>query len=201
MSCNSRSYVSKMPSVVAVDYGATPSVYASAPPYASAPSYAELRYEAHRVSAEYNPWNKRSLVCYLPQMGDDVSTPRTVSCVTNKCNGMLVFTIDTNAAIVPNGAIIDSIEYFGYDTFTTKCEFSIGLGQLNSDITFPLIQDTTCTIANERVGGCRDFCSYALDGKNTKNIVLSNSHVNVELSSPVSSGGLQIVIYYHMKML
>jgi hypothetical protein len=209
MSFNSRCYVSKMPSII-VDHDTTPLV-ARAQVYASAPSYAELRYESQRVAAEYNHNNynttdrRRTLVCYLPSSqeggGDDELCARTISCVTNKCCGKIVFTTDINAAIVPAGAIIDSIEYFGYDTFTTKGDFSIGLGQLNSDISFPLIQDTTSTIANERVGGCRDFISCALDGKNSKNIVLANSHVNVELSSAVTNGGLQIIVYYHMKML
>lgn len=209
MSFSSRSYISKMPSVV-VDYCDPPHASFSTtmpPPAGAAPTYADLR---HLVSAEFNnPTNRRMLTCYLPceareardEESNDLSTTRIVSCVLNKCNGTIVFTTDINAAIIPSGAIIDSVEFFGYDTFVTKNDFSIGLGQLNCDISFPLIQNTTSTIANERVGGCRDFISCAQDGKNIKNVVLTNSHVNVELSSPVTSGGLQIVVHYHMKMI
>lgn len=196
-----------MPSVVVDYHDTTPSmqVLNTSAQYASAPSYAELRSELryasssshHRLASESFTTNRHMIVCYLPHLQDGES--QTISCALNRNNDPIVFTTDVNAAIIPSCAIIDSVEFFGYDTFLTKGDFSIGLGQLNSDISFPLIQATTSTIANERVGGCRDFISCSSDGKNVKNIVLTSSHVNVEFSSPVISGGLQIVIYYHMK--
>lgn len=159
----------------------------SAPAYASAASF---------VPSDFNR-SQQVLVCYLPEH----STDGVFSCTREKGGDKIIFTTDHRSAIIPAGAIIDSVEFFGYNGFVTKDVFSIGLGQLNSDITFPLIQDSDSMIANERVGGCRDFLSFDRDGKNTRNIVICDSNVNVVLSSPVTSGGLQIVIRYHMKLI
>jgi hypothetical protein len=141
--------------------------------------------------------SQQILVCYLPEH----TSEGVYSCTQEKGGDKLIFTTDPRSAIVPAGAIIDSIEFFGFNGFVTKDVFSIGLGQLNTDITFPLIQDADETIANERVGGCRDFFSFDRDGKNVRNIVLCDSNINVMLSSPVTQGGLQIVIRYHMKII
>lgn len=189
-----------MPSgLVAVEKPQSAAVLLGAPQLTpSAPqqySYSSLMWQANRVSEEPR---FKTLVCYLPTTE---TSAEVVSCVCEKGGGRLVFTTDSSAATIPEGAIIDSIEFFGYDNFSTKDTFSIGLGQLNEDISFPLIQNTTAAIANERVGGFRNFISCGNDGKNLKNIVICSSHVNVELGEPVTQGGLQIVISYHMKML
>lgn len=141
--------------------------------------------------------SQQVLVCYLPNNSID----GVVSCTHEKDGDRIIFTTDCNAAMVPADAIVDSVEFFGYNGFSTKDVFSIGLGQLNSDITFPLIQDADSSIANDRVGGCRDFFSFDRDGKNIRSIVISDSNVNVALSSPVTQGGLQVVIKYHMKFI
>lgn len=161
----------------------------SAPSAPSAPYVPCLPPEEGRI--------QQLLTCYLPERSSD----GVVSCTREKGGDKIIFMKDHRSAIIPAGAIIDSIEFFGYNGFSTKDVFSIGLGQLNSDITFPLIQDSDSMIANERVGGCRDFFSFDRDGKNTRNIVICDSNVNVVLSSPVTSGGLQIVIRYHMKLI
>jgi hypothetical protein len=142
------------------------------------------------------PWSTKTIVCYTPKHAEDIA-----SCSLHRNDDKLVFTTDLNAAIVPAGAIIDSIEFFGIDDFCVKDTFSIGLGQLNQGISFPLIQDSDPDIANERVGGCREFTSYRSDGKNEKNIVLCNSNINVHLNQPIISGGLQIIIRYHFKLI
>ena len=131
---------------------------------ASAPTYSELSSVAFNISNESR--NYKVLVCYLPFVKDE----GIISCTLEKNSDKIVFTTDHRNAIVPSGAIIDSIEFFGLDSFETKDVFSIGLGQLNSDIMFPLIQDTDSSVANERVGGYRDFISCNPNGKNIKNI-------------------------------
>lgn len=205
MSFRSRPYSSKIPSVhpattVLASGFESQQIIPSAPnpPQYSSSVYSNLMWQANRVMVN-NESSQKTLVCYLPK--SELNTTEIVSCVVEKGGPTLVYTTDSSAATIPEGAIIDSIEFFGYDNFTTKDVFSIGLGQLNEDISFPLIQKTTAAIANERVGGCRDFISYSNDGNNLKNIVICNSHVNVELGEPVTHGGLQIVIRYHMKML
>lgn len=141
--------------------------------------------------------SQKILTCYTPKNSSGI-----VSCVSdNKDEDKVLFVKDKRAAIVPNGAIIDSIEFFGADNFYTKDYFSIGLGQLNQDISFPLIVDADSDTANEKVGGCRDFYSVQSNGKNDKNIVLMPSYVNVELQQPIVSGYLQIVIRYHTKII
>ena len=137
-------------------------------------------------------WYK--LVCYTPKFSDG-----TVSCLKqpglNKCTMMN----DQNLVFVPANAIIDSVEYIGHNEFSTKEEFTIGLGQLNQGITFPLIEDGSDEIANERVGGCRQFLSVRVDGRTDKTIVSYSSNVNVFFNQPVTSGTMAVIIYYHMK--
>lgn len=107
----------------------------------------------------------------------------------------------TNRAliVVPANAIIDSVEYFGMNGFATKDCFSIGLGQLNQGITFPLIEDATSEIANDRSGGCKQFISYRPDGRNDRCIVAYSSNINVVFNQPVTNGSMTIVVYFHMK--
>ena len=165
---------------------------------ATAPSYADLTAQALSVAASNEPRNQKVLVCYLP-ITSDIGT---ISCTLEKGVDKLVFTTDHRKATIPANSIIDSIEFFGLDGFSTKDVFSIALGQLNSDVNaFPLVVDTDCSIANERMGGCRDFVSCASDGKNNRNIVIYDSIVNVDLQAPVIQGGLQIVIKYHSKLV
>lgn len=140
--------------------------------------------------------DSRILVCYTP-----ANSETTVTCSSVRDSPKIIFTTDPTAAVIPMNAIIDSIEFFGLDNFTYKGSFSIGLGQLNSDISFPLIIDSDAEIANERIGGCRDFISQTPNGSTNKNIVLCDSFVNVELPNPITFGCLQIVIRYHMKIV
>jgi len=142
------------------------------------------------------PRGQKILTCFSVNNAED-----TTSCAVIKDCDKLVFTTDPKLAIIPAGAIIDSIEFFGDGNFATKDVFSIGLGQLNKGIAFPLIQETDSDIANEGVGGCREFFSCRPDGKNEKNIVLYNSTVNIDLNQPILSGTLQIVLRYHFKIL
>lgn len=139
---------------------------------------------------------QKILVCYTPKNAAGI-----VSCVSDRDGDALIFTTEERAVMIPSGAIIDSIEFFGLDNFSTKDVFSIGFGQLNQDITFPLVIDTDSGIANERVGGCRDFSSCQSNGANTKNIVIIPSYINVELNQPITSGSLQIVIRYHLRII
>lgn len=138
-------------------------------------------------------YNKR-LVCYVP-----VHSEGTVSCVLEDGLAKSVMTTDKTLATIPLDAIIDSVEYFGIGGFATKDTFSIGLGQLNQGLMFPLIEDATSEIANERNGGCKQFLSYRMDGRNDRCIVLYESNVNVVFNQPVTNGSLMIAVYYHMK--
>jgi hypothetical protein len=139
--------------------------------------------------------SKRATIqCFTPRSATGtVSLVNTVSTTSKK------ITTDQNLALVPANAIIDKVEFFGVNGFATKGTFSIGLGQLNGSIMTPLIENTTAVIANERVGGCREFASNAADGKNTKTLVLLQSNINVVLDNPVTAGSLQVVIEYHVK--
>lgn len=148
------------------------------------------------VSPNHHPYHV--LVCYTPP----VKCATSVTCSTDReLFDKLIFTTDHRAATIKTNAIIDSIEFFGIDSFSTNGMFSIGLGQLNSDPTFPLIIDADAVTANERVGGCREFISCDESGKNEKSIVLIDSFVNVSFSEEVKSGRLQIVIRYHLKVV
>lgn len=142
---------------------------------------------------------QKTLVCYIPSNISDER--KIITCTRINGGSKLVYLTDPRAAVLKSGSIIDSVEFFGFNNFTTKDSFSIGLGQMNNDISFPLVIDTTADIANERVGGCIDFISMCHDGKNMKNIVLYDSCVNVDLNEPVTAGGLQIVIRYHSKYI
>lgn len=130
-------------------------------------------------------------------------TPRncsgTVSLVNTTSTTSRKITTDQNLAVIPANAIIDKVEFFGVNGFATKGNFSIGLGQLNGSIMTSLIENTTAAIANEKVGGCREFISNAADGRNSKTMVLIQSNVNVILEHPVTTGSLQVVIEYHLK--
>lgn len=138
--------------------------------------------------------NRCTIQCFTPR-----NAVGTVSLVSTTSSTSRKMTIDQNLVIVPANAIIDKIEFFGVSGFATKGTFSIGLGQLNGSIMTSLIENTTSTIANEKVGGFREFTSNAADGKNSKTMVLLQSNVNVVLEHPVTSGNLQVVIEYHFK--
>jgi hypothetical protein len=135
------------------------------------------------------------LTCYTPINSTDV-----VSLMTEPNQPKATHGADHKLATIPANAIIDMIEYQGQDVFHTKNVFHIGLGQLNHGIMFPLIEGGTTEIANEKVGGCRQFISTDAAGRNSeRNIVLYKNNVNVALESPVTSGKLRVDIYYHFK--
>jgi hypothetical protein len=175
-----------------VAYPYKPTFQSNESPVPSAPPL-----ENHQdVKCSKCPRSTNILTCYTVVQADGVT-----SCAKSSGCNKLVMTTDSQLASIPAGAIIDSIEFFGVDSFTTKDTFSIGLGQLNQGMSFPLIQDADAAIANERVGGCREFSSSRSDGKNDKNIVLCDSTINIETTQPITLGYLQIVIRYHFKMI
>jgi hypothetical protein len=141
--------------------------------------------------------------CESKRVAIQCFTPRnasgTVSLVNTASSTSKKITTDENLATVPANAIIDKIEFFGTKGFATKGNFAIGLGQLNGSIMVPLIENATAAIANEKVGGCREFASNAADGNNSKTIVLLKSNVNAVLDNPVTAGSLHVVIEYHLK--
>jgi hypothetical protein len=139
----------------------------------------------------------KHITCYTPQAS--TATGEVVSLVQHPSNPKCAVMTNPALAIIPANAIIDMIEYNGINAFSTKGEFNVGLGQLNHTITFPLIEGGTATIANEKVGGCREFRSTSADGENGKNIVLYASNVNISLESPIQSGNLRVDIVYHVK--
>lgn len=108
-------------------------------------------------------------------------------------------TTDQDLVVIPANAIIDCVEFFGINNFSTKGSINIGLGQLNSSIMMPLIDNTDSLIANEKVGGCRQFICSAQNGKNNRNLVLFDSYINLALENPITSGIIQVIIKYHMK--
>lgn len=136
----------------------------------------------------------KSAVMFTPKGSDGV-----VSCLSRPNLAKATMTTDCNIATIPINAIIDRIEFFGYDNFNTKDEFSIGLGLLNQGMSLQLIESSYPEVANERVGGCREFIAVRQDGRNDKTIVVFPSCVNVSFTQPVTSGGLMIVVYYHVK--
>lgn len=139
--------------------------------------------------------SKRTTIqCFTPR-----NATGTVSLVNTTSSTSRKITIDQNLAVIPANAIIDKVEFFGINGFATKGNFSIGLGQLNGSIMTSLIENATAVIANEKVGGCREFASNAADGRNTKTLVLLQSNVNAVLEHPVTAGSLQVVIEYHLK--
>jgi len=135
-----------------------------------------------------------NIQCFTPR-----NATGTVSLVNTTSSTSRKITTDQNLATIPANAIIDKIEFFGINGFATKGPFSIGLGQLNGSIMVPLIENATAAIANERVGGCREFAANAADGRNPKTLVLLQSNVNAVLEHPVTAGSLQVVIEYHLK--
>jgi hypothetical protein len=135
------------------------------------------------------------LTCYTPTNASEV-----VSLMTEPNRAKATHGGDPGLAIIPANAIIDMVEYQGHDVFTTKGKFHIGLGQLHHGIMFPLIESGTAEIANEKVGGCRQFISTDSTGRNTeKNMVLYKNNVNVALETPITSGSIRVDIYYHFK--
>lgn len=136
----------------------------------------------------------KTLVCYTP-----VNSDGTVSCLKSAGSMKSTITTDNNLAVIPSNSIIDTVEFFGTKNFSSKDDFSIGLGQLNQGILFPLIIDTCDEIANERIGGCRQFISDRTDGRTDKSVVATSSFVNVSFHQPQITGYLTIVIHYHTK--
>jgi hypothetical protein len=138
--------------------------------------------------------NRYTIQCFTPR-----GATGTVSMVNTTSTTSRKMTTDQKLSVIPPNAIIDNISFFGINGFTTKGTFSIGLGQLNGGILTPLIENTTATIANEKVGGCREFTSNATDGKNVKTLVLVQSNINIILEHPITNGNLQVIIEYHLK--
>jgi hypothetical protein len=175
------------------------SYYSASAPYA--PMMNSYNYDASQnvlsMCAGTCERSQKIIVCYTPTAIDATN----VSCLKSVDSPKAVLTTDSNLATVPTNAIIDTVEFFGINNFSTKDVYSIGLGQLNQGITFPLIDDADADTANEKVGGCRSFFSDRTDGRTEKNIVLYQSNVNVILNQPIVSGGLQVVIYYHLKII
>ena len=150
----------------------------------SSPSAAAASVDRHQLSIQ----------CFTPK-----NATGSVSLVSSFTVTSKKISTDHSLVTVPANAIIDRIEFFGINGFATKGNFSIGLGQLNNSIMTPLVENTTSIIANEKVGGCREFSSTSVDGRNVKTLVLLQSYVNVVLENPVTAGNLHIVIDYHMK--
>lgn len=162
----------------------------------SATKFTSLDGDANEASNEDDHHHLfKVLTGYTPINSTDVVSLMTEPNLPKATHGA-----DHQLAIMPAGAIIDMIEYQGQDVFTTKHVFHIGLGQLHHGIMLPLIEGGTAEIANEKVGGCRQFIAMDPTGKNTeKNIVLYKNNVNVALESPIVSGSLRVDIYYHFK--
>jgi hypothetical protein len=133
-------------------------------------------------------------ICYTPK-----NASGTISLTKTPLSTKKTVTTDANLVTIPANAIIDQIDFFGINGFVTKGTFSIGLGQLNDAIMMPLIESSDSTIALDKSGGCRQFISSAANGKNSKNLVLFQSNINIVLEHPITSGTLQVVIYYRMK--
>ena len=134
------------------------------------------------------------ITCYTPLQASE-----TISLVNNININKSNITTNNNLVTIPEGSIIDRIEYTGINNFITKGNFDIGLGELNHVITFPLIIEGDSIIANEKVGGCREFISDKHNGENLKNINLYKTFINISLEYPITSGYLRIDIYYHTK--
>jgi hypothetical protein len=138
--------------------------------------------------------NMHRLICYTPMNAEH--TKSLLLSYNSKTKKILT---DPDLALIPVNAIINKISFFGVNGFTTKGTFSLGLGQLNNTISLPLIENTDSSIANEKVGGCRDFISYQTTGLNNKILILVPLCVNITLENPITIGGLQVVIDYEMK--
>lgn len=138
----------------------------------------------------------RVLTCYTPT--PESFGVRVVSLVKHPAQTKCLVNNQTLASI-PSGAIIDMVEYTGLKSFATKGGFTIGIGELNNTIMVPLIENGTSMIANENVGGCRQFLSDAENGENTKIKIPYKSCVNFSCDGGVQSGSLRVDIYYHVK--
>jgi len=140
--------------------------------------------------------DRLTLTCYTPK-----NASGTVSMTKTPQSVKKTVTTDPNLVTIPINAIIDQIDFFGINNFTTKGTFSIGLGQLNDAIMMPLIESSDSTIALDKAGGCRQYLSTAANGKNSKNLVLFQSNINIVLEHPITNGSLQVLIHYRMKPL
>ena len=139
----------------------------------------------HKVLTCYTPDCETIEKGYVSMVRDPSLKKKTVA------NGSLV--------TVPAGAIIDMIEYSGVNSFAATGGFTIGLGQLNGDSVTNLIEGGTSLIANDNVGGCRQFISENENGDNNKIKVPYNIYVNFRCIGGVQKGGLRADIYYHAK--
>jgi len=135
-----------------------------------------------------------SVTCYTPK-----NATGTVSMIRTPSSAKKTVTTDPNLVTIPINAIIDQIDFFGINNFTTKGTFSIGLGQLNDAIMLPLIESSDSTIALDKAGGCRQFLSTVATGKNAKSLVLFQSNINIVLEHPITNGSLQVIVHYRMK--
>jgi hypothetical protein len=138
--------------------------------------------------------NHTTITCFTPK-----NSAGTVSLVNNANSTSKKITTDIELASIPANSIIDKVEFYGINGFATKGSFSIGLGQLNGSILTSLIENANASIANEKVGGCREFISVSHDGKNSKTLVLLQSNINIVLEHPITTGNLQVIIEYHAK--
>ena len=145
--------------------------------------YAPTTRMCYTVVTGYTPVDAREIVSLNSQPGLPIASSNDIY----------------TTVIIPTNAVIDRIEYEGEDLFQTKGNFHLGLGQLHHSILFPLIENGTLTIANEKSGGCREFTTSHPTGENSKNKVLYPSMVNVALTNPITHGSLRVDIYYHIK--
>ena len=136
------------------------------------------------------------LTCYTPSYQTiDKGVVSMMNCQDQKKSLVNKNTL----AIIPEGAIIDMIEYQGIDSFAATGDFTVGIGELNGNMMVNLIQGGTSMIANDNVGGCRQFISEVETGENNKIRVAYNSNVNFFCSGGVHGGTLRVDIYYHIK--
>jgi hypothetical protein len=137
--------------------------------------------------------NAQRIICCTPRAASGV-----VSCLKSVAPpAKALLTTDPDLAIIPANVVIDSVEFYGVDGFSTKDEFSIGLGQLNHGIAYPLIEEATDDIANDKSGGCRQFHSMRIDGRSEQRAVLFPSNVNVAFKEAPIAGHLVVDIRYH----
>jgi hypothetical protein len=131
--------------------------------------------------------------CFIP-----VNVTNFASLLKKPNSSIKKITTDESLVVIPANVIIDKIEFFGFG-FSTLGSFNIGLGQLNNKtILNLLIENATENIANEKQGGCREFLCNSADGSNSKNLVLTQSFVNIVTEQP-TNGNLMVLITYHPK--
>lgn len=141
-----------------------------------------------------NPVNQKEnhkLILYTVRHASGKSTLATV--VNSGPKRLLT---DPEVALIPASCVITKVEFVGLNNFVTKGTFSIGLGQLNSEIMTILIENSDQTIATSRMGGCREFISTSTDGRNSQIFVPVPSCVNIQLEHPIATGHLQVLIHY-----